>query len=36
MYVGPVCPPGNKEMIHKKYVEWVQEIDPDVEIKSPV
>ena len=33
MFVGPVVPPGDKNELHEKYVAWVKEIDPGVEIK---
>ncbi len=36
IFVGPVCPPAEKEVIHDKYIQWVKSIDPHVEVKNPV
>ncbi|MCJ8276568.1 MAG: 1-acyl-sn-glycerol-3-phosphate acyltransferase [Bdellovibrionales bacterium] len=36
IHIGPVCPPGPKEMIHERYTQWGKEVDPGVEIKMPV
>lgn len=34
MYVGPVCPPGNTEMIHEKYCQWVKQVDPEADFQT--
>ena len=36
IHIGPVCPPGPKELIHEKYIQWVKEVDPGVDVKGPV
>ena len=32
IFVGPICPPAEKEVIHEKYIRWIQGIDPKVEV----
>ena len=29
LHVGPVCPPGNIELIYERYRDWVMSINPN-------
>jgi 1-acyl-sn-glycerol-3-phosphate acyltransferase len=35
IFVGPVSPPGDKDEIHEKYIQWVRKVDPDADISEP-
>jgi 1-acyl-sn-glycerol-3-phosphate acyltransferase len=36
IFVGPVAPPGSKDVLFQKYGEWVSSIDSDVQINQKV